>query len=374
MRNIPFNLRMTGIIHSINHNRFYRVCNLDRTHYEDQSLIKQLVLDPTIDHNAFYGLTAGLYKINFGPDEYIMDLPISLYNHEYLFIDSPFQAYTTGRALDIHVNLYKLIGLHDLSDQYTIEDTLNNHMDMVFINGRTIMPDREPTFDNPVEFVSIDDPVYKCVGTDGEESELTINLREPLRSMNNGLKDLMVVNSDIERHHIVAKIGRSIMAASDPFEYLEDYSTDDIAVIYGQNYNVAYGNDPGNIRCTHFKSLSCDDIINTNKTEDGISTVDQEFAHYRGLANGYLIKIHKDKLPHIGTADTVQGFSHMFTILIARTFNTTPVSVEYVLNNYSRRVLLLDEYHFKTYYNKTTFIPADNTTEVSYFYKTLHVN
>lgn len=372
MRDFPFNMRMTGIIHSINHNKFYRVCNLATSHYEDESLITELELDPTTDHNEFFGLVAGLYKIRFGPDLYIMDLPISLYKNESIFIDNPFQAYTMARTNDLHVNLYKLIGTHDLQDQYVIEDSLNNHMDMVFINGKTIMPDEEPSLENPVQFTSLNDLTYKSVSDDGVESELVVHIREPLRSMDNGLKDLMVVNSDVERHHIVSKIGRSIMSGSDYFTDLPEYSTRNYAMIYGRNQNVGFADDAANIRCTHFKSFSCSDILDIRNEENGIAVVSEEFAATQGLAQGVLIKIYKESLSQY-VSPKPNEYGYKFGTLVSRAMRTNPVTIEYVLQNYSRRVLLLDEYHFKTFYNRTTFIPADNTTEVSYFYKTLHV-
>lgn len=373
MRDIPFNMRMTSIIHSNNHTRFTRVCNLARSHYRDQSLITELTLDPTTDHNEFFGLIAGLYKIKFGPDEYIMDLPISLYPNESIFIDSPFQAYTMARTKDLHVNLYKLIGLHDLQDQYVLEDTLNNHLDMLFINGRTIMPEGEPSLANPVEYKSMDNLVYKTVsGYDGTESELTLTIREPLRSMNNGLKDLMVVNSDVERHHITTKIGRTILSGYDKLVELPQYKNGPSLLFYYQNQNVGYANDAGNIRCTHFKSFKCSDITRISVRSDGIAAVSQEFAEANGFYNGCLIRISQDELVEYGS-EYAKTNAEKLGVLIDRCLRTKPLTIEYVLQDYSRRVLLLDEYHVKTFYGSTTFIPADNTTEVSYFYKTLHV-
>ena len=73
------------------------------------------------------------------------------------------------------------------------------------------------------------------------------------------------------------------MSGSDRFDDMNEYSNRNTAVLFGYNQNVAYGNDAGNIRCTHLKSFSCNDLLNTSNTQNGIAVVSEEFANEHNM-------------------------------------------------------------------------------------------
>jgi hypothetical protein len=342
----------------MNHTKYNRVCKLSSAHTIGQSITKQLTY--TKD-TVITNLNAGIYTASINGKTYVFDLFKSLSGSDRLVIHDANNAYIIINEEKFIINLYELIGRNDMSNQYQLNNTLNDAIDIIMVDGLTDVVyangKSEQSIDYPASINSISS--IGLTASHGSKSEpLNILLKNNIKSLPNGIKDTFIINAEQQYHHIIFRIGRTILSGSEKWEVMESMSNDKYTVFKCTDSNVKAENSANNLHCSHFVTKQCSELVKTSNAYNGISTL------YGSYGNGFFLKISTDIV-----GASVEELS---TWLNAKLTSENPIIVEYPLADFRYKTVLLDEYHVKTYFPSTT-LSIDKDYDISYFYKSLNI-
>lgn len=348
-------------VHRLNHIRYKRVCNLSSAHTVGLSITKQLTYSGK--DAKFTNLNAGIYTISIAGKTYVFDLYKSLSGNDVLVIHDANYAYMKINTVTYLVNLYELIGRNNSESHYTLNDTVNDYIDMIVLDGMTdIVYSGKlayPTFDNPSKINSISSFILTTTNSnDGNKEDLNISLKNNIKSLSNGVKDTFILNAEQQQHHIIFRIGRTILSGNEAWEIVEAGCSDKYTLFKCKDSNVKLEDSANNLNCSHFQTKQGSDIVKASSQYNGIATT------YGSYGNGFFLKVSTDIVP--------RSTNELSKLLTTKLLSDSPVIVEYPLAQYRYKTVLLDEYYIKTRFPSTVF-KIDYNYSISYFYKSVHV-
>ena len=338
------------LIHTYNHTQTNKLCDIHKDHL---SLIK--TLDFTIGERI-YNLHSGIYKIIIDEIEYIIDIYYDLSNGDFLIINNA-DDISLFMAGSTHYSIipYKINTIKNTESSYI--NTVNDSIDIIMIAGKTEFIG-SPSLENPTKINRISN--IKINSQSGLNTDsLSIALKHSLGKLPNGARDYIVINSEQMIAHYIINTSKEILSGGIDWEYKEEYSNDDYYVFFAKYINVKLNNTPDSIRCSHFESVSCDELLDFNNTKNCIST------SYGDYENGIWIKIAASVLDIHGNKDFGQVMQKW---ILTQAVSSNPIYIEYQITNTMNKTILIDEYHVKTWYPITT-VSVDN--DFSIFYKAL---
>ena len=174
------------------------------------------------------------------------------------------------------------------------------------------------------------------------------------------MKDYIVINADQLIAHNIINTSREILSGGLNWVFQEQYSDSQYYVFFAKNMNVKYNNISNSIRCSHFESVSCDELINSNTKKNCIAVSCDSYE------NGFWIKISASILNIHGNKNFGE---EMQKWILAKAVSDNPIYIEYQLSNSIYDTILIDEYHVKTWYPNSK-ITIDNCN-FSIFYKAI---
>lgn len=401
-------------IHKTNYTHTTRVCNINNNHLANGYGINELKMN---SNGIFSDLNPGLYCIEIDGIVYYFDLYIPVDFEDTLCIKNPFNVYATFGYKKYPILLYKMVDNND-NNNVSINNTVNDAFDMIVINGKTstipsnyyniqnlfaIKPNNntflstrqllnskynmdeisssntiinniactnedyygESTSSNkPCDIRSISG--FKIITSkesiNDEDNYLDIYLKNNVKSLPNGIKDTFILNSELQEHHIVYRIGRKVFTGNEDWKFIEDNSTDDYYLYWLSDNNVLSEDSDNNLNCTHFENIQSSKLFEKDINKMGISTGFGDI-----FTNGFFIRVQKD-IMEPDPNDKEVTFKNWLRHQIE---SGIPLIVEYPLNSFKYKTVLIDEYHINTYFNKTN-IKINNDYDVSYFYKIYH--
>lgn len=426
MGEVSYFLPITNAIHNINHTQTKRVCMLHDNHKQSPVLVSTLNVTDSV--HDFYNLIPGLYAVIINGIKYYFDLYVTINDISPLTIKSPNNAYVFVGGKRYIMNLYKEIDSQIDTNDFVFNNTVNNHIEVMVIDGRTVqipyypndVQDRyavipyngiipssaqqaiesmtleqlqqhnrilynldyekfgennglvslgggiefnpgDKNIDNPYDIRSISK--FNIISSNTPTSNTSNNynteilLQNNIKSLPNGIKDTLILNTEQYQAHIAYRIGRSFLTGGENYIFISDKSDNNSWLFWMANKNIRISSDIGSIVCSHLKSKTPDSVING---EIGISVSTREYG------NGAFIRIPSMEVHGEHIIESIifkQWLQNQIDIKI-------PVVIEYQLSSYKYKTVLLDRYRAKTFYNKT-YVRLDDNYKVSYFYKTL---
>lgn len=355
---MPVPIPLLSQVHRNNHTQVNRKCSIAAEHYSNANILKTITYKK---NEPVYNLNAGLYKVSINGKTYIFDLYETLSGSDYLNIVDNTYAYIMT-ALKIHpIIMYEYVGAHALNQQYKIADTVNDAFDMIVVDGFTEIEFEgdllQQTVDHPANIKSISSLTFNTAGDIGEDS-LTIKLHTNIKSLPNGTKDILIMDSELQQFHIIYNIGRYILTGYENWEVLSQYSDDQYTAFIAKDENVKLQNATNNLWCSHFPVYQASSLISKSFHNNAIAT------SYGSIGNGFLLKISRDLVDpdKDELAKYLRGVNKI-----------KPIIVEYPTSQAIYKSVLLDEYHVKTFFPNTTIKDFMPDRSISFFYKHLHV-
>ena len=359
---------ITELIHRNNHTQFTRECNISRNHIIGREIVQRLSYEPEMILTNLY---PGLYVINIDGIDYYFDIPYYINElSDYIKINKHYDATIRIYSKENVLNLYTQTG-NNLAQQTTLDYTIQDHFDMLVISGNSVLSGSNASPTNPARLTSISNVtlntgIDSVSDMDDINEPLTIDLKNNIKSLPNGVKDTFYLDANNERHHITFRIGRDIFSGNEAWVLLKEYSNDDYKVFYSKNDYVSIENSDTNINCTHFPCIESSILLNKDLTTIGIATCNDT-----NIGQGFLVKINKSLLGEIDNEDDDYIWVKEFNKFLYNQITTpTPTIVEYELKEPIYKSELLDEYHIHTYYPRTN-VKIVNNYDISYFYKTV---
>ena len=341
------------LIHTFNHTQTNAFCDINNNHID---FIK--TLNYTIGERIF-NLSAGLYKIVFGEDEYIIDIYFDLCNGDYLLIKNKdcITVYMAG-STPYPIVAYKINYIKNITHSCDIE-TINNSIDSIMVGGKTNYIG-SPSLNNPAKIYNIFNLNIKTE-SNSDSDTLNIPLKHDLGMLPNGARDAIIINTDQLIAHNIINTSLEVLSGGLNWQYRKDYSTSDYYVFFAKYDNVKLNDTPNSIRCSHFESESCSNLLNGITKKNCIAT------SYSSYGNGIWIKIAASVLDIHG--DKNYG-DEMAKWILNQAVSDNPIYIQYETTNTIYKTTLIDEYHIKTWYPNTTITLNDNYG-FSVFYKSL---
>ena len=421
----PKTIPIMQIIHSNNHTQTTRVCNINEKHLNQENVITQLTMN---EDGIFYNLKPGIYSITIDSTMYFFDLYIAILgSKEKLIIENPNNAYVKIGAKKFLINLYTQVGTN-ISNELTLEDTINNYIEMIVIDGKTIqtqinassineriaiipkngvLPSStvQETERKSIAELEVDNIIFS--GLDYEKS----TTQEESPESQGSYDDEYVENKSIDDPYLLQSISKfTILTSKQP---LSESDGNELEILLKNNIKAL----PNGIKDTFIlNSEQCQNhiiyrigrlILSGNedwqfisssnrlwlfwlpykfvKLEDSdtniiCSHLNNEKASilvndncsksgigsgYGDYGNGFFIRV-----PAMECEDTESITTTFKRWLSNELRKGAPFVIEYALQNYIYNTVLIDEYHIKTYFSKT-YVKLNNTYNVSYFYKIL---
>lgn len=341
------------LIHTLNHTQTNRFCDL---HTDHVNLIK--TLDYTIGERI-YDLKAGLYKIIFDENEYIIDIYFDLNNGDFLLINSKYDiALYMASSTPYNIIPYKINSIENVVSLYNIE-SINDNIDIIMVAGKTTYTGN-PSLENPAAINRIPSINIKTK-YETESNSLNIPFKHTLGNLPNGIRDYVIINADQLIAHEIINTSREVLSGGLNWQYKEEYSNSEYYVFFTEYKNIKSNNTANSIRCSHFESVSCDKLLDESIKKNCIAT------SYDSYGNGIWIKIAASVLDIHGNKDfAVEMKKWIFTQAVSN----NPIYIEYQISDTIYNTFLIDEYHVKTWYPNTT-VTLDDNYEFSIFYKAL---
>lgn len=347
------------LIHTFNYTETNRFCDIHVGHLE---VIK--TLDYTIGERI-YNLRAGLYKIIFDDNEYIIDIYFDLNNGDFFIIKNLYdiKIYMAG-STPYNIIPYKINSTRGISSPLDIE-TVNDSIDVIIIGGNTDFVNSDGTaakgsIQNPVD-INRRLSINISTKSDSKSHSLNIPLKHSLGRLPNGARDYIVINTEQLIAHDIINTSKEVLSGGLNWQYEEDYSTSEYYVFFAEYSNVKLNNSEYSIRCSHFESVSCDTLLKISTEKNCIAT------SYGSYGNGIWIKIDASILDIHGNKDFGE---EMKKWIISQAVSDNPIYIEYQISDTICNTILIDEYHAKTWYPITN-ITIDGNSGFSIFYKAL---
>lgn len=423
----PKTMPIMQIIHSNNHTQTARVCNINEKHLSQENVIIQLTMN---ENGIFNNLKPGIYSIIIDEIEYFFDLYISILgSKESLIIKSPNNAYVKIGTKKFLINLYTQAGTNT-SNELTLEDTVNNYIEMIIIDGKTIqtqindtsIQERIAVIPNSGVLPSstVQESERKSI-TELEEEDNTIiygldyeksgNTQEGSPESQGTYSDEYIDNKSIDDPYLLQSISKFTIITSD--QPLSESDGNELEILLKNNIKalpngvkdtfilnseqcqnhiiyrigklILSGNEDWEFISTSnglwlfwlpYKFIKLEDsntnIICSHLNNEKASMLIDEDCSKSGIGSGY-----GDygngffvRIPAMKCEDTERPTARFKRWLSNELRKGSPFVVEYALQNYIYNTVLIDEYHIKTYFSRT-YVKLNNTYDVSYFYKIL---
>lgn len=344
------------LIHTLNHTKTNRFCDIHNNHID---IIK--TLDYTIN-KRIYDLRAGLYKVLINGIEYIINVHIDVrdrYSGDFLIIKNEYNIilYAAG-STPYYIIPYRINSIKYITSSCDIE-SINDSIDIIMVDGSTKFIGNS-SITNPSKIDRISSINIRTKSESGSDS-LNIPLKHTLGSLPNGVRDFIIINTDKMIVHNIINTSKEILSGGLNWKYQESYSDSDYYVFFADYANVKPNNIANSIRCTHFESVSCDDLLNKSTKKNCIAT------SYDSYGNGIWIKIAASVLDIHGNKNFEDEIKKW---ILTQAVSNNPIYIEYEISDTIYNTILIDEYHIRTWYPSTT-ITIDGTYGYSVFYKAL---
>lgn len=410
---------LMNIVHSNNHTQTKKVCTINsKLQYENLTADNLPV--------EFSDLSPGIYCITINSKEYFFDLfmYIGPNDKEKLIIKNENNAYILLRDAQYTINLYEKVS-SVTKNKTELNNTVNNYMDMIVINGKTIqypykpndITDRLAVIPNNGDIPSSDLQLIESKSLSELEEYNTIfrNLDYvKFGSYNIEVEEDEYDTSDksLDNPYSIKSISKFYINTKpdniESYTELEVYLKNNIKSLPNgikdtfilnslqcQNhiiYRIGRGIITGGEECKFLETLSnnktwlfwipnafiksenadknivcshfnTDSYTNIIKTNNTKASVSSGYGTYK---NGILIRIPILENTNNINATPIIVFKNW---LRSQVYNGTPVIIEYTLDEPIYKTVLLDEYHINTYFNKTNILLNNNYYDASYFYK-----
>lgn len=341
------------LIHSINHTQVRRCCEINSQH---NSLIKNLSFSI---NEPIYDLAAGLYSISMYGIKYIFDVNTKLSGSDHLLIKNNNNISIVIDGIHNPVIMYELLNTEEIKTSLSLDNTVNSNLDLMVFTADTICSGN-PSIDEAMEIDRVSSLNISSKYNNNNDS-LNIPLKHTLGSLPNGVRDILIVNSEQAICHEVVNTSKEVLSGGLDWKYMESLSDSDYYVFFAPYDNIKLGNNSNNLRCSHFETVACSTLTNKSTKKNCIAT------SYGSYGNGLWIKIAASILDIHGDKDF--GVE-MQKWILSKAISNNPIYIEYEISTPLYRTVLIDEYHLKTYYS-STIIDIDDRYNVSVFYKSL---
>ena len=344
------------LLHTTNHTKVDRVCNINENHYNN--FVKKL---DYVVGEPIYNLDAGLYEINIDSNEYIIDVYFKLSEGDCIIIKDKFNIalYRSGNPYPVIAYLKESV--INTSQSSTLNNTVNSNLDAIVLSSYIDMSVSKGTLEKPVRINRVNSITINTKIDDYTKDEFNISLKRSLGCLPNGVMDYFIINNEQQIAHEIINTRREILSDGMNWQYQEDYSTTDYYVFFANKSNVKCNNDNTSLRCTHFETVSFDDIINSNIKKDCIAVSNNSGN------NGIWIKIKSSLLNVENNEDINTEFSNFIN---SKLKSENPIYIEYQLTKTLFNTILIEDYNIKTWFNKTEF-NINSNCDYSLFYKSL---
>jgi hypothetical protein len=350
-----FGMPITHIIHNSNHIRFMRKAIIN--HPEDIIDHPGLIKFP----KKFRDLEAGIHRVVFEkyPTKvFYFNMYCNCGPNELVIIDNiNYAHFVTG------VGTYPILLYEETTadDCYIMDNTLNDYLNLLMVDGETSITysneDKGIDLNNPCSLAAVDSlTVETSNGNDSKNDKQIFNLRHELRSLPDGRKDLFVLDAENERAYILYKVGHTAITGMEEITKVDSFSNDLYSVYFIKNDNVIKTDNPESLICTHFKSIQYDKFRRLEFNQNSICI---SYDEWRG--RGFYIKISNEIAP---TLDSFIQFVN------GNLFMTNKLEVMFPLVKSCQTNVLLDEYHVRTFFDKTKLKLQGSKDLPTYFFKT----
>ena len=345
-------LQLIQMIHRNNH-----VHTTNEGHIESADLDRFTLLDIGWHTN----INPGLYRVELDGTQYAFALHDAIVGVDRLIINNANDIMEMVNGEVKRIASYKLnIGDIEVDDGvYTLNNSVNDYISILVIDGKSKFDNISALsrdIDAPQE---LNAPSMFSVNTEnenGEKEEFVIVMKNYLKSLNdeNDIKDILILDAANYKATFIFKVGRIAISGNEPWQKINEYSSDDVSVYYYNNPMIKLGSP---INCTHFESISWDDLTDTNVLKDGIC------AGITEETQGIFIKVlnRKIKIKDENDVDAYNliPFLREWYTLKEREYNndnslkSLPMELEFALVSTDYRTITLDSYKINTYFNKT---------------------
>lgn len=349
------------LIHTLNHTKVNRLCDIHTRHY----MVYAKYLEYTINERI-YNLKAGLYKIKFNDIEYIINILFNLSNGDFLVIKDEYNIilYMAG-SIAYNIIPYR-INKEKLMTSTTIK-TINDNIDMVAFSYSTHV-DGSPSLDNPMKINRL--PFLNITSeSDMKFSIPTIPLHYTIGGSLNAVNDFVIINLNQSIVQYIINTTKEVLSGGLDWEYKPEYSDSDYYVFFAEYPNVKLSSSNKSIRCSHFESESCTNLLDKSTKKNCIAVSD---ASYK---NGIWIKIDASVLDIHGNKNFSTEMkkwiiSQAVTKDGQKAEDIKPIYIEYEITNTIYKTFSIDKYDIKTWYGNTE-ITTNPNVGLSVFYKSL---
>lgn len=234
--------------------------------------------------------------------------------------------------------------------------TINGYLDMCILTGETKISDDED--ENGCKyFIHINKLNLQSNDGNVSNDSINIDLRRGLKSLPNGIKDMIFINGDLNYCYALINVYYKNLTGIDENIVKQEAASDrEYSLFFIKCDNAAYGNSNDNLLCNIFDVDSYNNIIQRDYHRECIALSNDKYMY----GSGFWLKLPKSK------ADTVEDLRNLLNSYKGS------VTVIYPLSKVDHDIITLDNYKLKTYYPKT-FIRNTDGYNISYFYKTLGI-
>ena len=341
------------LVHTFNHTQTNRYCDI---HIDHADFIKPLKYKL---NRGIYNLNAGLYKIKINDTEYIIDVYFDLKDGDYLIIRSEYNIgiYMAG-STRYNVIPYKIHSTKDIKTSCNI-NTVNGGLDAIVIGGTTVA-DNNPSINNPSKIDRLSNIVINTESGNNFDS-YTIDFKHQLGRLPDGARDYIIINTDQLIAHNIINTSKEILSAGLNWTYQEDFTSADYYVFFAEYNKVKKSDSNGSIRCSHFKSVTCERLLNKANKNNCIAVSNDNYN------NGIWLKISKTDLE---IRKPKEANAAIKKFILEKASSENPIYIEYQLDKTDYNTLLIDDYNINTWFNNTK-ISINNEYGISVFYKSL---
>lgn len=239
------------------------------------------------------------------------------------------------------------------STSFIINNTVNSYLDGIIIEGKTY--DSFKDINALCKLTSIDAIKIQTSSIENDADDLLkIKLKNPIKSLPSGHYDTLYINCNTCDAFIINNVIRLALTGSEKWELIDSLSDYNYNVFKLKYDNMSINTDKDCIICSHLNSIGFDDL----SSHDGICISIGNTIDTRGI----YIKLQKD---------LVKDLVEFKKFLKDNMLNYNTLIVDYLSSEPTVKSILLDEYHVKTYFNKTVVkINVDSrVTLLSKFFK-----
>lgn len=222
---------------------------------------------------------------------------------------------------------------HFGSTSFTINNTVNSYLDGIIIEGKTY--DSYKDLNDPCRLTAIDAIKIATSKNENETDDLLkIKLKNPIKSLPSGEHDILYINCNTCNAFIVNNIMRLTLSGSEQWELVKSLCDFNYNVFKLKYDNMSINN--GCVNCSHLNTVDFDELYSYDNNCISIgNTIDSA---------GVYIKIRKD---------IANDLLHFKKLLKDNLISSRAFIVDYLSSVPRIKSVLLDEYHVKTFFNKT---------------------